>query len=160
MPVHARQALQDRARHGVTEGSQCFLPALQGERHGIEQGALDVENDRGGARPLHSRRATQDLLVLNINLGSVMQAGRWKSNRMPMRSDVNVMAARGGIEPKDSATEAMSTGAANDREPQVPLEYREVFASIRWGMSWRIAISTSMASGPGRVAARLERLQD
>jgi site-specific recombinase XerD len=35
----------------------------------------------------HSIRvgATQDLLALNIDLASVMQAGRWKTNRMPMR---------------------------------------------------------------------------
>jgi integrase len=47
----------------------------------------------------HSIRvgATQDLLALNIDLGSVMQAGRWKSNRMPMRYGEQIMAARGGI---------------------------------------------------------------
>jgi integrase/recombinase XerD len=35
----------------------------------------------------HSIRvgATQDLLASNIDLASVMQAGRWKSTRMPMR---------------------------------------------------------------------------
>jgi integrase len=35
----------------------------------------------------HSIRvgATQDLLALNIDLASVMQAGRWKTKRMPMR---------------------------------------------------------------------------
>jgi hypothetical protein len=41
--------------------------------------------------------ATQDLLSLNIDLSSVMQAGRWKSNRMPMRYGENVLAARGGM---------------------------------------------------------------
>jgi integrase len=47
----------------------------------------------------HSIRvgATQDLLALNIDLASVMQAGRWKSNRMPMRYGENVLAARGGM---------------------------------------------------------------
>lgn len=47
----------------------------------------------------HSVRvgATQDLLALNIDLASVMQAGRWKSNRMPMRYWENVIAARGGM---------------------------------------------------------------
>ena len=47
----------------------------------------------------HSLRvgATQDLLALNIDLASVMQAGRWKSNRMPMRYGEHVLAARGGI---------------------------------------------------------------
>lgn len=41
--------------------------------------------------------ATQDLLALNIDLASVMQAGRWRSNRMPMRYGEHVLAARGGV---------------------------------------------------------------
>jgi integrase len=47
----------------------------------------------------HSIRvgATQDLLALNIDLASVMQAGRWKSTRMPMRYGEEVVAARGGM---------------------------------------------------------------
>jgi integrase len=54
----------------------------------------DVEEVSG-----HSVRvgATQDLLALNIDLASVMQAGRWKSNRMPMRYGEHVLAARGGM---------------------------------------------------------------
>ena len=42
-------------------------------------------------------RATQDLLPLNIDLASVMQAGRWKSTHMPMRYGENILAARGGM---------------------------------------------------------------
>jgi integrase len=47
----------------------------------------------------HSIRvgATQDLLALNIDLASVMQAGRWKSTVMPMRYGEPVLAARGGM---------------------------------------------------------------
>jgi integrase len=47
----------------------------------------------------HSIRvgATQDLLALNINLASVMQAGRWKSTHMPMRYGEHVLASRGGM---------------------------------------------------------------
>jgi integrase len=47
----------------------------------------------------HSVRvgAAQDLLVLNIDLGSVMQAGRWKSTRMPMRYGEEVLAGRSGM---------------------------------------------------------------
>jgi len=47
----------------------------------------------------HSIRvgATQDLLALNIDLPSVMQAGRWKSTHMPMRYGEHVLAARGGM---------------------------------------------------------------
>jgi integrase len=47
----------------------------------------------------HSVRvgAAQDLLALNIDLSSVMQAGRWKDTRMPMRYGQRVLAARGGM---------------------------------------------------------------
>jgi integrase len=47
----------------------------------------------------HSIRigATQDLLALNIDLASEMQAGRWKSTTMPMRYGEQVLAARGGM---------------------------------------------------------------
>jgi len=56
--------------------------------------AKDVEQISG-----HSIRvgATQDRLALNIDLASVMQARRWKTNRMPMRYAEHVMAARGGM---------------------------------------------------------------
>jgi hypothetical protein len=47
----------------------------------------------------HSIRvgATQDLLALNIDLASVMQVGRWKSNRMPMRYAEHVLAGQGAM---------------------------------------------------------------
>ena len=47
----------------------------------------------------HSVRvgATQDLLWLNIDLASIMQSGRWKSSRMPMRYGEEILAARGGM---------------------------------------------------------------
>jgi integrase len=47
----------------------------------------------------HSARvgAAQDLLALNIDLSSVMQAGRWRDTRMPMRYGERVLAARGGM---------------------------------------------------------------
>jgi integrase len=47
----------------------------------------------------HSARvgAAQDLLALNIDMASVMQAGRWKDTRMPMRYGEKVLARRGGI---------------------------------------------------------------
>jgi hypothetical protein len=54
---------------------------------------------------------------LNIDLVSVMQAGRWKSQRMPMRYGEHVMAARGGM-----ATAAKAQGrdryASNIKEKQ------------------------------------------
>ena len=37
--------------------------------------------------------ATQDLLALNIDLASVMQAGRWKSTVMPMLYGEHILAA-------------------------------------------------------------------
>jgi integrase len=47
----------------------------------------------------HSPRvgAAQDLLALNIDMASVMQAGRWKDTRMPMRYGEKVLASRGGM---------------------------------------------------------------
>ena len=47
----------------------------------------------------HSCRvgAAQDLLALKIDMASVMQAGRWKDTRMPMRYGEKVLASRGGM---------------------------------------------------------------
>ena len=47
----------------------------------------------------HSCRvgAAQDLLALNMDLSSVMQAGRWKDTRMPMRYGEKVLAGRGAM---------------------------------------------------------------
>jgi integrase len=47
----------------------------------------------------HSARvgAAQDLLALNIELSSVMQAGRWKDTRMPMRYGERILAGRGAM---------------------------------------------------------------
>jgi integrase len=47
----------------------------------------------------HSARvgAAQDLLALNMDLPSVMQAGRWKDTRMPMRYGERVLAARSAM---------------------------------------------------------------
>lgn len=62
----------------------------------------------------HSIRvgATQDLLALNIDLASVMQAGRWKTNRMPMRYGEHVLAARGGMASAAEVQGRDSQGAA------------------------------------------------
>jgi hypothetical protein len=49
------------------------------------------------ARPTENVGAAQDLLALNISLASVMQAGRWKDTRMPMRYAERVLATRGGM---------------------------------------------------------------
>ena len=45
----------------------------------------------------HSIRVgtTQDMLALNIDLVSVMQAGRWKTTVMPMRYGEKVQAGKG-----------------------------------------------------------------
>jgi integrase len=47
----------------------------------------------------HSIRvgATQDMLALNIDLASVMQAGRWKTTAMPMRYGEDIKAGLGGM---------------------------------------------------------------
>jgi integrase/recombinase XerD len=61
----------------------------------------------------HSVRvgATQDLLALNIDLASIMQSGRWKSSRMPMRYGEEILAARGGM-----ARAAASQGRDSQQE--------------------------------------------
>jgi hypothetical protein len=62
----------------------------------------------------HSVRvgATQDPLSLNIDLASIMQSGRWKSSRMPMRYGEEVLAARGGM-----ARAAREQGRDSQAEP-------------------------------------------
>jgi hypothetical protein len=47
----------------------------------------------------HSIRvgATQDMLALNIDLASVMQARRWKTTAMPMRYGEDIQAGLGGM---------------------------------------------------------------
>jgi hypothetical protein len=47
----------------------------------------------------HSCRVgpAQDLLALNMDLPSVMQAGRWRDTRMPMRYGERVLAGRGAM---------------------------------------------------------------
>ena len=60
----------------------------------MDQNAQDVTQVSG-----HSIRvgATQNLLALDIDLAAVMQVGRWKTNRIPMRYGEHVLAARGGM---------------------------------------------------------------
>jgi integrase len=73
----------------------------------------------------HSIRvgATQDLLALNIDLASVMQAGRWKSHRMPLRYGEHVMAGLGGMAraARAQGRVPMSAGASgvSGAEPRV-----------------------------------------
>ena len=78
----------------------------------VEMDPTDIQGVSG-----HSARvgATQDLLALNIDLASVMQAGRWKSNRMPMRYGEHILAARGGM-----ARAAESQGRNNLTEDEFP----------------------------------------
>jgi hypothetical protein len=41
--------------------------------------------------------AAQDLLALNIEIPALMQAGRWKDTRMPLRYGERVLASRGAM---------------------------------------------------------------
>lgn len=67
----------------------------------------------------HSIRvgATLDLLALNIDLASVMQAGRWKTNRMPMRYGEYVLAARSAVA-RPRRDQCRRGDCANAREGQ------------------------------------------
>jgi hypothetical protein len=60
---------------------------------------IKLPNEEVALLSAHSIRvgATQDSLALNIDLASVMQAGRWKSTHMPMRQGEHVLAGRGGM---------------------------------------------------------------
>ena len=60
---------------------------------------IGLPEDEVAAISGHSVRvgATQDLLALNIDLASVMQAGRWTTTAMPMRYGEHQLAARGGM---------------------------------------------------------------
>jgi integrase len=83
-----------RGRIGERLGVDAIAQAFKRVAAWIKIPAPEVAQVSG-----HSIRvgATQDLLALNIDLASVMQAGRWKTNRMPMRYGEHVLAARGGM---------------------------------------------------------------
>ncbi len=83
-----------RHRAGERLTADAISPILKSVAQRI---ALPTEQVRAVSG--HSVRvgAAQDLLALNIDLASVMQAGRWASARMPMRYGEHVLAARGGM---------------------------------------------------------------
>lgn len=60
---------------------------------------LRLPPDQVAAISGHSTRvgAAQDLLALNIDLAAVMQSGRWKDTRMPMRYGEMALARRSGM---------------------------------------------------------------
>jgi integrase len=60
---------------------------------------IGLKKEQWGKISGHSARvgAAQDLLALNMDLPSVMQAGRWTDTRMPMRYGEKVLAQRGGM---------------------------------------------------------------
>ena len=83
-----------RGRIGVRLGVDAVAQAFKRVADWINMPDEEVAQVSG-----HSIRvgATHDLMALNIDLASVMQAGRWKTNRMPMRYGEHVLAARGGM---------------------------------------------------------------
>jgi integrase len=60
---------------------------------------IGLDKEEWGRISGHSARvgAAQDLLALNMDLPSVMQAGRWRDTRMPMRYGERVLAGRGAM---------------------------------------------------------------
>ncbi len=78
---------------GARQSAKCHFRASTRAFH---TKAIGMPTDQVEAVSGHSIRvgAAQDLLSLNIDLASVMQAGRWKSARMPMRYGEHVLAAR------------------------------------------------------------------
>jgi integrase len=90
----AKDMPNGRGRIGERLSVDAIAQAFKRVAKWIKMPAEEVAQVSG-----HSIRvgATQDLLALNIDLASVMQAGRWKTNRMPMRYGEHVLAARGGM---------------------------------------------------------------
>ena len=68
---------------------------LQERRQTYQDGAGGHPGHQRATRSASGRRRI--CLALNIDLASVMQAGRWKSHRMPMRYGEHVMAGLGGM---------------------------------------------------------------
>jgi integrase len=91
-PVFARVVGRDGIGDAVT--SQIVTAVLRKVGQWIGLPREEWERISG-----HSCRvgAAQDLLALNIDMASVMQAGRWKDTRMPMRYGEKVLASRGGM---------------------------------------------------------------
>jgi integrase len=91
-PIFRR--LVGRNRVGVRLHADIIADIFKRVARWIGKAAKQVDQISG-----HSIRvgATQDLLALNIDLASIMQAGRWKSTRMPMRYGEEVLAAFGGM---------------------------------------------------------------
>jgi integrase len=85
---------QGKGRIGGRLSPEAVARAFKAVAKFLKMPADQVEQVSG-----HSVRvgATQDLLALNIDLAAVMQGGRWKSQRMPMRYGEQVIAARGGM---------------------------------------------------------------
>jgi integrase len=90
----AKELLEGRGRIGERLSVDGVAQAFKRVARWIGLPEKEVSSVSG-----HSIRvgATQDLLALNIDLASIMQAGRWKTHRMPMRYGEHVLAARGGM---------------------------------------------------------------
>jgi hypothetical protein len=89
-PLFVRVVGSNTVRGALT--AQIVLLRKVGQWIGLEREAWERISG-------HSTRvgAAQDLLALNIDVASVMQAGRWKDTRMPMRYGEKVLAQRGGM---------------------------------------------------------------
>ena len=85
---------QGKGRIGGRLSPEAVARAFKAVAKFLNMPADEVEQVSG-----HSVRvgATQDLLALNIDLASVMQTGRWKSHRMPMRYGEQILASLGGM---------------------------------------------------------------
>ena len=84
----------------------------------------------------HSVRVgvTQDLLSLNIDLASIMQSGRWKSSRMPMRYGEEILAARGGMA-RAAASQGRDSRQADPKLSEVPFSRGPFLGAIYMALS-------------------------
>lgn len=83
-------------------GAEQIGGALKSRQHRARLQAGDtVDRDVGEIcyrreRALDMGRASQDLAALDIDLAAIMQAGGWKSTRMPLQYAERIKAARSG----------------------------------------------------------------
>jgi hypothetical protein len=86
------KTLQERIAGAIERGGGGEY--LQERRQTHQDGAGGYPGDQ---RAFDSGGSDAGSLALNIDLASVMQAGRWKSHRMPMRYGEHVLAGLGGM---------------------------------------------------------------
>jgi len=94
-PRHNGPLFRPVSKSGVVSGTRISHMAVvramkrMARAAGLDDGGISGHSCRVGA--------AQDLLAEGFSLAEIMEAGRWKSERMPARYTENQAAARGGM---------------------------------------------------------------